>query len=32
MATTLPKTDVVLIGVGWTGGILAAELTKKGIR
>lgn len=30
MATTLPKTDVVLIGVGWTGGILAAELTKKG--
>ncbi|QCR32668.1 GMC family oxidoreductase [Lysinibacillus sp. SGAir0095] len=32
MVTTLPKTDVVLIGVGWTGGILAAELTKKGYK
>ncbi|HWK23400.1 MAG TPA: GMC family oxidoreductase [Ureibacillus sp.] len=32
MVTTLDKTDVVLIGVGWTGGILAAELTKKGYK
>ncbi|MDN4494962.1 GMC family oxidoreductase [Ureibacillus aquaedulcis] len=32
MVTTLPKTDVVLIGVGWTGGILAAELSKKGYK
>lgn len=32
MVTTLPKTDVVLIGVGWTGGILAAELAKKGYK
>ncbi|RKJ57511.1 GMC family oxidoreductase, partial [Butyricicoccus sp. 1XD8-22] len=30
MATTLPGTDIVLVGVGWTGGIVAAELTKKG--
>lgn len=30
MATQLQSTDIVLIGVGWTGGILAAELTKKG--
>ncbi|KGR87800.1 GMC family oxidoreductase [Ureibacillus massiliensis 4400831 = CIP 108448 = CCUG 49529] len=30
MATTLPSTDIVLVGVGWTGGIVAAELTKKG--
>lgn len=32
MATTLPKTDIVLVGVGWTGGIIAAELTKKGYK
>ncbi|WP_010649739.1 GMC family oxidoreductase [Oceanobacillus massiliensis] len=32
MAKTLPKTDVVLVGVGWTGGILAAELSKKGYK
>jgi gluconate 2-dehydrogenase alpha chain len=27
MARTLPSADVVLVGVGWTGGILARELT-----
>lgn len=32
MAKELPKTDIVLIGVGWTGGIIAAELTKKGFK
>lgn len=32
MAKTLPKTDIVLVGVGWTGGIIAAELTKKGYK
>lgn len=32
MAKTLPKTDIVLVGVGWTGGIVAAELTKKGYK
>ncbi|MFC5700786.1 GMC family oxidoreductase [Cohnella faecalis] len=31
MAKTLPKTDVVVVGVGWTGGIIAAELTKSGL-
>ncbi|MDF2836619.1 MAG: family oxidoreductase [Paenibacillus sp.] len=31
MAKTLPKTDVVIIGVGWSGGIIAAELTKAGL-
>jgi len=31
MAKTLPKTDVVIVGVGWAGGIIAAELTKKGV-
>ncbi|RPF55310.1 GMC family oxidoreductase [Aquisalibacillus elongatus] len=30
MATRLEKTDVVTVGVGWTGGIIAAELTKAG--
>lgn len=32
MATKLPKTDVVLVGVGWTGGIVAAEATKAGLK
>lgn len=32
MAKTLPETDIVLVGVGWTGGILAAELTRKGYK
>ncbi|WP_426445553.1 GMC family oxidoreductase [Paenibacillus sp. S-38] len=31
MAKTLPKTDVVIIGVGWAGGIIASELTKAGL-
>jgi len=25
------KTDVVIVGVGWVGGIIAAELTKAGL-
>lgn len=32
MAKTLPKTDVVTIGVGWAGGIIAAECTKSGLK
>ena len=31
MATTLDKVDVVTVGVGWTGGIIAAEATKAGL-
>lgn len=31
MAKTLPKTDVVIVGVGWGGGIIASELTKQGL-
>ncbi|MFC5650311.1 GMC family oxidoreductase [Paenibacillus solisilvae] len=31
MAKKLPKTDVVIVGVGWAGGIIAAELTKSGL-
>ncbi|MBO0992586.1 GMC family oxidoreductase [Bacillus sp. SD088] len=31
MAKTLPKTDVVTVGVGWTGGIIAAECAKEGL-
>ncbi|WP_136606623.1 GMC family oxidoreductase [Paenibacillus dokdonensis] len=31
MATKLPKTDVVVVGVGWGGGIIASELTKSGL-
>ncbi|WP_309118230.1 GMC family oxidoreductase [Paenibacillus sp.] len=31
MAKKLPKTDVVIIGVGWAGGIIASELTKNGL-
>ena len=27
----LPRVDAVCIGIGWTGGILAAELTKAGL-
>ncbi|MFC2948065.1 GMC family oxidoreductase [Virgibacillus sediminis] len=30
MAKKLPKVDVVTVGVGWMGGIVAAELTKAG--
>ncbi|WJY28084.1 MULTISPECIES: GMC family oxidoreductase [Sporosarcina] len=32
MAKQLPKTDVVIVGSGWAGGIAAAELTKKGYK
>ena len=32
MVKKLPKTDVVIIGVGWAGGIIASELTKKGLK
>src|SRR6516164_1623623 len=31
MATLLRETDAVVIGVGWTGAILARELTKAGL-
>ncbi|WP_274366172.1 GMC family oxidoreductase [Paenibacillus thermotolerans] len=31
MAKKLPKVDVVIVGVGWGGGIIASELTKKGM-
>jgi gluconate 2-dehydrogenase alpha chain len=31
MAKKLPKTDVVIIGVGWAGGIIASELSKNGL-
>ena len=30
MVKTLQETDIVLVGMGWAGSILAAELTKKG--
>ncbi|PLR76222.1 GMC family oxidoreductase [Bacillus sp. V3-13] len=32
MATQLPKTDIVVVGVGWVGGIIAAELARKGYK
>ncbi|MDQ0219943.1 GMC family oxidoreductase [Peribacillus cavernae] len=32
MAKTLPKTDVVVVGVGWGGGIIGAELGKQGLK
>lgn len=32
MATTLDKVDVVTVGVGWTGGIIAAECAKAGLK
>ncbi len=31
MANKLPKVPVVIVGMGWVGGIIAAELTKAGI-
>ncbi|MEH6996670.1 GMC family oxidoreductase, partial [Neobacillus drentensis] len=31
MVKKLPKVDVVIVGVGWAGGIIAAELTKQGL-
>lgn len=30
MAKKLDKVEVVTVGVGWTGGIIAAELAKAG--
>lgn len=32
MAKKLDKVDVVTVGVGWTGGIVASELTKAGYK
>ncbi|WP_431029960.1 GMC family oxidoreductase [Lysinibacillus sp. LZ02] len=32
MVTTLPSVDVVTVGVGWTGGIVAAECAKAGLK
>ncbi|MEI7025045.1 GMC family oxidoreductase [Paenibacillus sp. y28] len=32
MATRMPKVPVVIVGMGWVGGIIAAELTKQGIK
>jgi gluconate 2-dehydrogenase alpha chain len=32
MATKLPEVDVVIVGLGWTGGILAKELTEAGMK
>src|SRR6202046_372149 len=31
MATKLKEVDVVIVGLGWTGGILAKELTEAGL-
>ena len=31
MATKLPHTDVAIIGLGWTGAIVASELTAAGL-
>jgi gluconate 2-dehydrogenase alpha chain len=31
MATKLPRTDVVVIGLGWAGAIIANELTDQGL-
>ncbi|EKE44846.1 Gluconate 2-dehydrogenase flavoprotein precursor [Oceaniovalibus guishaninsula JLT2003] len=31
MATEMPKKDVVIVGLGWTGSILAMELSKEGL-
>ncbi|MFZ4450990.1 GMC family oxidoreductase [Salibacterium aidingense] len=32
MAKTLDKVEVLTVGVGWTGGIIAAELAKQGVQ
>src|SRR5471032_3138535 len=32
MATKLKEVDVVIVGLGWTGGILAKELTEAGMK
>ncbi len=31
MAKLLPKRDAVIIGLGWTGSILAQQLTEAGL-
>ena len=31
MARKLPRKDVVIVGLGWTGSILAHELTDAGL-
>lgn len=31
MATKLPPKDVAIIGLGWTGSILACELADEGL-
>ena len=30
MARKLPRKDVVIVGLGWTGSIMAQELTDEG--
>ena len=32
MATKMPKVPVVIVGMGWVGGIIAAELAKQGVK
>ena len=32
MATRLPPVDIVIVGMGWTGGILAKELAQTGLK
>lgn len=32
MATKLPRVPVLIVGMGWIGGIIAAELSKQGIK
>ncbi|WP_282941048.1 GMC family oxidoreductase [Paenibacillus sp. RC67] len=32
MATTLPKVSAVVVGMGWTGGVIACELAKAGVK
>ena len=32
MVKTLPKVDVIVVGLGWTGGIIAAECSKAGMK
>src|SRR3982075_3681063 len=32
MATKLKEVDVVVVGLGWTGGILAKELAESGLK
>ena len=32
MATKLKEVDAVIVGLGWTGGILAKELTEAGLK